>query len=162
MIEKIEEYRQLINDQIIPLVNEKGYQLFEMKIFYASKRMNFRFLMDYDFGGIKVDECAKLSREIDAMMLELGIVQEDEAYVLEVSSPGLDHELKSFKDFLRVKGQDVMLWLDAKVEDKDHYEGKILGADDNKENLILEVKERQILIPANLLRKGKVKLNFKK
>lgn len=161
MIDKIPEYKEKINEKILPIVQEKGYDIFDLKIFYASKKMNFRFLCDYEFGGINIDECAKLSREVDALMLELGIVAEDEAYVLEVSSPGLDHELKEYKDFLRVKGQEVMLWLDEKVDDKDHFEGKVLGADEAKEKLLLELKDKTIEIPAQYLRKGKVKLSFK-
>ena len=47
------------------------------------------------------------------------IMHEDESYVLDVSSPGIDRDLTLLKDFSRIKGRKVELWTSEKVNGKE-------------------------------------------
>ncbi len=53
-------------------------------------------------GGISVNDCFGLSRELEVLLEAEGVIEEP--YTLEVSSPGLDRPLKSRKDFARNTG----------------------------------------------------------
>ena len=56
-------------------------------------------------GGINVDDCETVSRELSDILDEKDFI--DEAYILEVSSPGLGRPLKKEKDFKRSLGEEV-------------------------------------------------------
>lgn len=58
-------------------------------------------------GGITVDECAQVSRGLEAWLDEHPAMPEK--YVLEVSSPGLERPLGKDRDFERFAGERVAL-----------------------------------------------------
>lgn len=58
-------------------------------------------------GGIEIDDCRELSGKLEKILDEIDLIPN--SYVLEVSSPGLDRELKRPKDFQREQGKSVDL-----------------------------------------------------
>lgn len=80
--------------------------------------------------GIDLDTCEKLHRAIDAPLDELDPTF-GAAYTLNVSSPGLDRQLKTERDFERVRGQKVEVKLYAPVKGKKYFEGELLSFDKN-------------------------------
>ena len=130
------------------LAERAGLELVECDLFRAGRRLILRVFVDKE-GGIALDDCQKLSRELGAALdLEDLIPQ---AYTLEVSSPGLDRPLRTTRDFLRNKGRTVRLGLSEPVEGKKAISGKLLDADDEKIELELaggekaEVKRSAVL-----------------
>lgn len=65
-------------------------------------------------GGIEIDDCQALSGRLEEILDERDIIKG--SYILEVSSPGLDRELKKTKDFQREKGKTVDVSLFAPVD----------------------------------------------
>ena len=65
-------------------------------------------------GGIEIDDCQALSGRLEEILDEKDIIKG--SYILEVSSPGLDRELKKPKDFQREKGKTVDVSLFAPVD----------------------------------------------
>ena len=65
-------------------------------------------------GGIEIDDCQALSGRLEEILDERDIIKG--SYILEVSSPGLDRELKKPKDFQREKGKTVDVSLFAPVD----------------------------------------------
>ncbi len=64
---------------------------------------------DDENGGVSIDQCEKVSRSLsDALDLSDPI---DKAYMLEVSSPGIDRALKRDKDFERFMGREIDIGL---------------------------------------------------
>ena len=68
----------------------------------------------------------------------------DEAYVLEVSSPGLERALKNNKLYKKYIGNNVRIKLYQKVEDSKELIGTLLESED--EYIILMVEDKQIKI----------------
>ena len=56
-------------------------------------------------GGIDLDDCQMLSEKLGEILDKDPIIEN--AYILEVSSPGIDRVLKKDKDFLREVGKKV-------------------------------------------------------
>ena len=56
-------------------------------------------------GGVTIDDCEAVSRRLDKLLDEKDFIQE--AYILEVSSPGPGRQLKKEKDFIREQGKSV-------------------------------------------------------
>lgn len=57
--------------------------------------------------GVTVDECARVSRELEAVLDERDDL--GESYILEVSSPGVDRPLRKRRDYERSIGQRIAL-----------------------------------------------------
>ena len=82
-----------------------------------------------------------------------------EDYTVEINSPGLDRPLKEPKDFIRVKGRTVSLWLKEPVDKKDFFEAKVLSSDKNV--LHLNYKGKDLDIAFDKIKLGKEKIELK-
>ena len=79
-------------------------------------------------GGIDLDDCQTLSEQLSARLDESDIISG--AYILEVSSPGIDRILKKDKDFVREAGKLVDVTLYAPLDGKKIFIGQLEGRDD--------------------------------
>ena len=91
-----------------PLLTDLGMELVEVQFRRAGQGWVLRFFIDKE-GGITVDDCAAVSREVSAYLEVEDCI--DHAYVLEVSSPGLERPLKKPQDFTRFTGRRVRIKL---------------------------------------------------
>ena len=78
-------------------------------------------------GGIEIDDCQKVSETLEQILDEKDLLTE--AYILEVSSPGLDRVLKKARDFEREQGKAVDVTLYAPFEGKKQWTGTLAGYD---------------------------------
>ena len=78
-------------------------------------------------GGINLDECATLNRDIGRLLDEKDIIRE--GYILEVSSPGLDRPLKTKNDFSRLLNKKAKFFLNEAINGKLEWDGLINKVD---------------------------------
>jgi ribosome maturation factor RimP len=91
-----------------------------------------------DDGEMNVDDCAKLSRTISAILdVEDPITS---AYVLEVSSPGIDRPLVRLEDFTRFAGFEAKIELRRLIDGRRRYTGHLAGVDGD--NVLIETESR--------------------
>ncbi len=82
--------------------------------------------------GINIDNCAELSRNLSEALDTTNLV--DGAFVLEVSTPGLDQPLKNKRQYVKNVGRTVRV----KTKDKT-VEGKLSGVHENRIELLQQV-----------------------
>jgi len=86
-----------------------------------------------DTGQLVIEDCAELSRRVsDAMdaLEEAGEVLIEEAYRLEVSSPGIDRPLTRPQDFANWAGHEARVALKAPVDgNRKAVQGDLIGID---------------------------------
>ena len=87
-------------------------------------------------GGINIYDCVLISRALEAKLDEDDFIQE--AYILEVSSPGLGRPLKKDKDFERSIGRDVEIKLYRPIEKQKEWEGTLVSYDNDSVTITLE------------------------
>ncbi len=75
-------------------------------------------------GGVTHEDCANVSRELSTI-LDVEDAVPGGAYVLEVSSPGLDRKLSHAADFERFTGSRVKLTTRTPVNGNKHFEGRL-------------------------------------
>ena len=81
-----------------------GFELWAIEYIPAGRHTTLRVFADKQ-GGINVDDCADISRQLSAIMdVEDPIADQ---YMLEVSSPGLDRVLIKPEHFKRYEGESV-------------------------------------------------------
>lgn len=79
-------------------------------------------------GGIDLDDCQMLSEKLGEILDKDPIIES--AYILEVSSPGIDRVLKKEKDFLRESGKKVDVTLYAPIDGKKFITGVLKSRDE--------------------------------
>jgi len=114
------------------LVEGRGFVLVDVDEVTEHGRRVFRFYIDGE-DGVSLGDCAGVSRELAYLLdAEPGF---DGGYVLEVSSPGLDHRLKKEREYVHFAGRQARLVLRSpvegrNVEGRNVVEGVIVGADE--------------------------------
>ncbi len=78
-------------------------------------------------GGVDLDDCQDLSRKLEELLDAQDIIKT--SYILEVSSPGLDRELKKPSDFQREMGKDIDVSLFAPLDGKKVVTGPLSAYD---------------------------------
>ena len=145
-----------LQERITPFIEGQGLSVFEVRLLFSDGRLTLRVLVDYPDGGITLDECVRLNRSLSHYLdADPGLEQ---SFLLEVSSPGMKRELTTLKDFLRIKGQPVSVWLTQEFDGKTHYEGDVADVDFDKERVSLTVKDRRVDLPIDVIKKAKQRI----
>jgi ribosome maturation factor RimP len=113
-----------IADLIEPTVEALGYELIRVS-YGGGRKPTLQIMAEKPDGTMGVDDCAKLSREISALM-DVEDPLPDE-YLLEVSSPGVDRPLTRPKDFKRWIGFDAKIELKDQIEGRRRYRGRLVS-----------------------------------
>jgi len=85
-----------------PIVDSMGLELVDIEFARAGRDWVLRLFIDKD-GGVTLDDCADLSRELSVVLDVEDCIPGH--YTLEVSSPGLDRPLKKITDYERFTGR---------------------------------------------------------
>jgi ribosome maturation factor RimP len=89
---------------IEPVIVAEGFELVELKLARYKRSYRVQVFIDID-GGVTIDHCAHMSNLIGAALDLVDMIAG--AYILEVSSPGLDRPLHTARDFRRRIGERV-------------------------------------------------------
>ncbi len=116
---------------ILEHIENKGLDLVDLVYRYEGGRFCLRILVDRPEGGISMDECAQLNKDIGRFFDDNGILLE-EKYILEVSSPGMDRRLMTKNDFLRCLNRQVKFFLKEPLNGRIELEGVVIKAEDDK------------------------------
>ena len=92
---------------ITPVIEDLGFELVRVRLMAGSKSKTLQIMAEKPTGGIEVDDCAAISTAVSAT-LDVEDPIED-AYTLEVSSPGIDRPLTRLKDFETWEGYEAKL-----------------------------------------------------
>ena len=79
-------------------------------------------------GGVTIDDCEAVSRALEAKLDEADPIEQ--AYILEVSSLGIDRPLKKDEDFVKYQGEMIDVKLYKAQEGRKQFQGKLLGLAD--------------------------------
>ena len=148
-LSRAEEYEIRAEELVMPVLSEKGFELVDVEYVKESGNQVLRVYIDKP-GGITIDDCEFVNRAFGEVMDEYDFIED--AYILEISSPGLGRKLKKPRDFERSIGQDVDIKLFAnitftekgkKYEAKD-FTGRLDGYDGNNVNIFLGEETKEI------------------
>ncbi|HZK70317.1 MAG TPA: ribosome maturation factor RimP [Clostridia bacterium] len=116
----------------LPVINKYAFELVDIEYIKEGSQWYLRVYIDND-KGITIDDCSNVSLELAKKLDEIDPITE--AYILEVSSPGLDRPLKTTRDFHKYKGEIVEISLYKAIDGIKHFEGELVGLID--ENIFI-------------------------
>ena len=137
-----------------PVAEDLGYAIVRVRVM-AGKRATLQIMAERrSDGAMDVADCAKLSRELASVFEVEDPI--DGAYVLEVSSAGLDRPLTDFEHFERYAGYLARIELDRLVEGRKRFRGILAGTDDGHVAIDLEGEGETALIPFEWITEAKL------
>ena len=137
---------QNLQEMLQGSVEDLGCELWGIECQRAGRFMTVRLFIDKE-GGVTVDDCADVSRQVSAILdVEDPIADK---YNLEVSSPGLDRPLFTLPQFERYIGQDIALHLRIPVMERRKWQGKLERIENDMVILIVDGQE-QVLVFGNI------------
>ncbi|MDF7818141.1 ribosome maturation factor RimP [Runella sp. MFBS21] len=129
-----------LKEQIIglltPLLEDDKYFIVEIQVSPSKIRQKVTVLIDSD-EGISIDECAEISRKLGDLIEEQAILPN--AYILEVSSPGVDYPLSMPRQFRKNIGRTLKVILPEGIEKK----GQLVSASEEGFVLLEELKKKK-------------------
>ncbi len=102
----------------------QGCELVEVRFATGSRGWVLQVILDTN-GGVDVEDCASVSRQLSATLDVEDIVPH--AYTLEVSSPGLDEFLLVAADYRRFAGRQIRIQTRAPIGERSLFRGTLRG-----------------------------------
>jgi ribosome maturation factor RimP len=146
--------RDRLAEELTGPMEALGLDLEAVDLTSAGKRRVLRVAIDKD-GGVTVDDIADATREVSRLLDDTGVMGE-QAYTLEVSSPGVDRPLTLPRHWRRNAGRLVKVT----PEEGDPVTGRITATDD--EGAVLDVEGSEHRVEYAAVKKAKVQIEFKK
>ena len=116
-----------VEELMAEILTDTVYELVDVEYVKEGREWYLRVFVDKD-GGIDLDDCQNLSEKLGARLDAENFI--NGAYILEVSSPGIDRILKKDKDFIREAGKVVDVTLYAPLDGKKLFVGELESRDE--------------------------------
>ena len=138
-----------------PIVREKGLELVNVEYIREGAHWYLRLYIDKD-GGVDMDDCSGVSHMVSEMLDQKNPIPQ--AYMLEVSSPGLERPLKKEEDFIRFQGSLVKVHTTSPFQGYKEFSGNLIGLINDE--IVLEYENKRMAIPRALAKKTHLALDL--
>lgn len=136
---------------VTPVIEGMGYELVRLRLM-GGKAPILQIMADLPDGGIEVDDCAKISTALSAVLDVEDPIEDN--YALEVSSPGIDRPLTRLKDFGRWAGYVAKLETNDLIDGRKRFKGTLAGIEGDE--VLVEISEGTIGLKFDWLAEAKL------
>ena len=147
---------EAVRELAAPLAEEFGFILWDVEYVREGSKRILRITIDSE-EGITVDDCEKMHRAIDPVLDSADPIEE--AYYLEVSSPGIERELRTDAHLEYCEGADVEVRLYAPLNGSKSFVGELLPVGEDGRIAIL-VGENKLEFERSAVAKIKTVFEF--
>lgn len=149
-VKRTEEYLEELQKEI-------DFELVDVEFVKEASQYYLRVYCDMDKeGGISIDDCVEISRNISAWLDKEDFIPEE--YILEVSSPGLGRTLKKDKDFKRELGKEVELKTFKAINKQKEFSGIL--EDFDADTLTIKIAGEDVKFSRNEIANVRLALDF--
>ncbi|WP_172194480.1 MULTISPECIES: ribosome maturation factor RimP [Saccharibacillus] len=144
-----------VEEMIEPYLIEQGFELVDVEYVKEGGSYFLRIYVDKE-GGIDIDDCGLISEYMSQKLDENDPI--DEAYFLEVSSPGAERPLKKAEDVLKSVGKDVFVTTYEAIGGSKEFEGKLLSFENGE--LVIAIGKKQATVPYDKVASARLAIIF--
>ena len=126
-----------------PAVEAEGFELVRLRLMSGKTRI-LQIMADRPGGGIEIDDLGEITTTVSAV-LDVDDPLED-AYVLEVSSPGIDRPLTRLKDFDTWSGHEARIETEELIDGRRRFKGLLQGVEGNEVLIEIDDQGQQVTI----------------
>lgn len=130
----------VVRELVTPIAEEMGFFIWDVEFVKEGADKYLRITLDNE-EGININDCESFHRAIDPVLDEADPISE--SYILEVSSPGIERELKYPEHIEACEGWDVEVRLYAPKNGTKQFRGVLIGYDE-EENIAVEIGEEKV------------------
>jgi ribosome maturation factor RimP len=141
----------------------RGLEIFDVQYRREANGMVVRVLLDRPGpaatpeDSVSVEDCANVSRELSAILDVEDVVPS--AYVLEVSSPGLDRPLRGAEDYRRFAGRQAKIVMREAVDGQKYFKGRLSGVEG--EAVLVDGEDgRRHAVPLAVITRANLEVEF--
>lgn len=143
-----------VTSLIAPVAESLGYTIWDVEFEKIGAEYHLSITIDSE-NGIGIEDCEKMSRAIDPVLDEADPISEE--YHLDVSSPGIEREIKNDFHLSKCIGERVQVKLYAPLDGQKVIIGELLGYD---EQSITVKADSELVIPKKSIAKMNIYFEF--
>ncbi|MCP1101177.1 ribosome maturation factor RimP [Aequitasia blattaphilus] len=126
---------------LLPIVEGHQFELVDVEYVKEGGTFYLRAYIDKE-GGITVEDCELVSRAFSEILDQEDYVED--AYILEVSSPGLGRPLKKEKDYKRSIGKEIEIHTYKMIDKQKEFFGILESYDDTSVTIIMDDNKKEV------------------
>ncbi len=148
----------VVEELIAPVVvEEMGYDIWDVEYVKEGASWYLRITIDKE-DGIDIDDCEKVHRAVDPIIEEADPIEG--FYYLEVSSPGVERNIRTIEHYEACLGCEVQLKLFSEVGGRKEYVGELTGISESGESITITVNSQNIEIKRDMISKANIYYDF--
>lgn len=147
--------QQQLENLIQQTVEGLQYQLWGYEYRPQSNSALLRIFIDTK-AGITLDDCTVVSRQLSAVLDVEDLIPV--AYILEVSSPGIDRVLFKPEQYKQYIGEQLKVRTHHLVENRRNFKGKLLNTTET--DFVVKIGKEKYQIPFDTVDRARVKITI--
>lgn len=145
---------QSLLDALTPRAAAEGVEIVTVEVVGSKKSPTIRVYIDTE-SGVSFDALSSAQAWINEIMDALDPFPG--AYMLEVSSPGIDRPLRTPEHFERFKGEMAVVKTSQPVDGRKAWTGVLKGVNEDATKVILDVEGEQVALPLASIKRAHLK-----
>jgi len=145
-----------IRENVIRAVEHSGLELVRTNISTSNRNLTINIFIDKE-NGVTHEDCVKVSREVEKILDAKNFIPTP--YVLEVSSPGLERELYSLKDFEKFSGKLAKIKTSIEINGQKVFKGRIVEVE-NEEIIFADKTKGNVKFPFTAVAKANLEIDL--
>ncbi|GAC43169.1 ribosome maturation factor RimP [Paenibacillus popilliae] len=147
--------KSVVESMITPYLEENGFDLVDIEYVKEGSSWFLRIFVDKE-GGIDIEDCGRISEYASQKLDETDPIED--AYFLEVSSPGAERPLKKPQDVAKSVGKHVFITTYEPIGGGKEFEGELVSFDG--ETMVIQVRGKDRAIPYNKVASARLAIVF--
>ncbi|WCR29040.1 ribosome maturation factor RimP [Paenibacillus thiaminolyticus] len=147
--------KSVVESMITPYLEENGFELVDIEYVKEGSGWFLRIFVDKE-GGIDIEDCGRISEYASQKLDETDPIED--AYFLEVSSPGAERPLKKPQDVAKSVGKHVFVTTYEPIGGLKEFEGELVSFDG--ETMVVQVGGKDRAIPYNKVASARLAIVF--
>ena len=140
---------------VLPIIEANNFELVDVEYVKEGANWYLRVYADKE-GGIAIDDCVLISRSLEEKLDAEDFIED--AYILEVSSPGLGRPLKKEKDYIRSVGKSIDIKLYKAIDKQKEFTGIL--KENMEDQIVLTIEDQDITFEKKSIASARLSLDF--
>jgi len=138
-----------------PITERFGVSIYDVEFVKEGSDYYLRAYIDKE-GGVTIEDCENVSRALSEEIDKDDYISE--AYILEVSSPGLGRTLKKARHYLNSLGEEVEIKTYKPIDDIKEFVGILKSYEDG--NIVIETENGEMTFTSDMIAKARLTIDF--
>ncbi|MNJ98521.1 Ribosome maturation factor RimP [compost metagenome] len=164
------DWMEKIEKMVAEIATQVGVMIYDVEFVGAGKFRTLRIFIDREDGNVTIDDCSNVSKGLNEILDADEDIIPGGTYTLEVSTPGLERQLKAPWHFKKAIGKKILIKTskslesagvtDARMKSAKTVEEVLESADDK--GISVKIKDVEVNIPYAMIEKAKLVFEINK